>query len=762
MQLPPDSSSASRRVSINGNSSSSNTSTKTTAGPPLFAPPLDSLDGHHESGPSSTHSYIGYTPQQRHRTSSSASSNYSRNSFTTHSPAPLVHLSPQNDRTTSESHWHSSAETYASRSLHEPLAVLTPARSRSDSLQRSRQPEAEMIDPRRMRTPASSLPRGQTTPGNDQTTTSPIVDPGYFNGISPLVFPTSSSEHTRAHSDASSIYSSHNISQPTSPSLRNPPGHRPTMPRRVSSMDGSRFVRTLSVDMSPTTSRARRIAAKSTPDSPADEYPSRLLPGDSPIIVPSRKSSIAGIDSPMQELASLAPSRGSSLFPPQVDETIEEGPPRLPANSSPLDFAELYSTLPSPVDDHFAESKVVQPEVRHLPGEFDTESTRSNALDELNAAIGDALQSMNDIDDIPLKDTSEHDSGSAYSHSPVKSTVTAVQPGVQQTIGEEAALRQRDVPSRQISPTTSAVPISRELSSQGGPVAIAIDPNEQIRWHTPLESVNNTADYFPNRVVPRRHMPFTSAMSYAEVSRLRTAGERAKAYSAKLNELLGQDRGFSLWLDIASQNVGLVTAQRTEGRGSFSSIHQPVSPTDTIRRGGSQASLDINPRQLNPRSDLARRDMTNFRQSSILSAHRLSQTNLLGNPSVLNQVNKLTKPRFGMGRRTSKRSPSGKTASLPISHSYSGDRNLAGLISNPRPIVEPNETGSPAGLGLRPIQSRQSDESSYHAKLDRMSDILPAANRATLSEYLIRSDGNDLDAIGSYLADDRQGRVSIS
>jgi len=123
------------------------------------------------------------------------------------------------------------------------------------------------------------------------------------------------------------------------------------------------------------------------------------------------------------------------------------------------------------------------------------------------------------------------------------------------------------------------------------------------------------------------------------------------------------------------------------------------------------------------------------------------------NPRHINIPNPPSIP--GGPRAAPHRLSRAQTIMLPKSQPTSTERHRSGSI-NRRPSLFSNKRQSPDSGGQ--LAGKFEEDPEFGSQVEKLADLLPQADKRILAGYLRRA-GSDLNAIGQYLEDEKNGTL---
>ncbi|CAK5275768.1 unnamed protein product [Mycena citricolor] len=357
--------------------------------------------------------------------------------------------------------------------------------------------------------------------------------------------------------------------------------------------------------------------------------------------------------------------------------------------------------------------------------------------------------------------------------------------------------------------------ISRDMTSSSEEEEEEEPSVDQKRFsslpRTPSPSHASLVSSPPLPALPRRRAvrktvsQYPAALMSLEIATKKTSSERCALYAQKINELYLHDCGLSVWISFAQEGK----KKRAYGglssvtEGEFGETPRQVSNTSSVRtqatfprRGDATLATDLSTKPSDvaplvtalpyPALSLSPRSVTSTLPAS-LSARMLSAASSSGRSSNLGFFSSL-------GRKTSISSASSHGHNNSLSKSRGnftlGQPATARLIkAPPRPTHTPQNPSMPGGpravpnrairaqstmgLSMAPISPLSQamlrrpsmmtpplavppGSAEFERQIDKLSHLLPHAERAVLSGYLRRT-GQDMMAIGQYLEDEKNG-----
>ncbi|TFY72091.1 hypothetical protein EVG20_g896 [Dentipellis fragilis] len=320
-------------------------------------------------------------------------------------------------------------------------------------------------------------------------------------------------------------------------------------------------------------------------------------------------------------------------------------------------------------------------------------------------------------------------------------------------------------------------------------------------------------------VRPRKYSPWPDAMWYKDVLIRKTALDRATGYAMKINELAMYDCGLGDWIrETKSKANSRGNSRSSPANGQSTNSARPMSLQPRHVSNGSIASQATFPRRPDAyvATDLSPRATDTLPPhyvpppalpypslapaTSVGNGHRLSA---ISPASVRNMPFASSKSGgffSSIGRNYSLKKEKDRNGSLPPkvlvkappSNSNPGPRPVQ-IVSAPSvpggPRAAPGRLQRSQTLMLAPADTSQIakarrrsntlkrpslfgrtgastdtevvEDAEFTRQVDKLSDLLPHADRVVLAGYLRRA-GQDILAIGQYLEDERNGTIRSS
>lgn len=315
--------------------------------------------------------------------------------------------------------------------------------------------------------------------------------------------------------------------------------------------------------------------------------------------------------------------------------------------------------------------------------------------------------------------------------------------------------------------------------------------------------------------------PWPSAMFYSEVLAKKTALERSLGYAAKINELYIYDCGLGNFLMERRTGGAQLRKRATlmpygsRGLSTVSNTNQTRHPSRSSmesevtfpRRADTTAATDLGYRPASDTSPPHGPPSLPYPSLAQPSPIKISQSSTSTSLSYASSVRFMSSSRSGksstgffssLGRKASgKAKESGDTAKLYKTSAKSfapnprpvnipstptvpgGPRAVPNRVSrsqtimlpkptlssasshrsssiNQRPSLFANRRSSPDGGTSSESADNLKDDREFISQVNKLADLLPQADREVLAGYLRRA-GSDLNAIGQYLEDEKNG-----